>query len=315
MLLSLIIPIYNVEKYIAECIQSILYQLTEEVEVIVVNDGTLDNSLCILNELIGNIPEILRKSFIIIDQKNQGQSIARNNAIDIAQGEFIGFIDSDDYVDSSYINKIINELKENPDIDVLSFCGRAFSDNRFLNKVINERINSGKFHNDYEFIFQNFDNCEWMCWTRVIRRELLIENKFPKGYILEDMFVFVNLYLLDIRIKHIEDVLYFYRQHPQSATNKKDLNYYKSFEFLIRYYSDKITKLNKEESKTLVSIAKQKVVKSYLYELAFNSNAFFGLNRILKQSNKLNLNSYVVFIYYYARIRLKNFLYVLGMLK
>ena len=89
--LSIIIPIYKVEKYIVECIESICCQLVEGVEVILVNDGTPDRSMEMAKDYISNKYYHYLSRFVFIDQENQGQSIARNNGIDVAKGEYIAF--------------------------------------------------------------------------------------------------------------------------------------------------------------------------------------------------------------------------------
>ena len=94
--LSVIIPIYKVENYIIECLESICCQLIEGVEVILVNDGTPDNSMLLARSYISERYSNFCKQFIFIDQENQGQSVARNNALKICTGDYIAFLDSDD---------------------------------------------------------------------------------------------------------------------------------------------------------------------------------------------------------------------------
>src|SRR3954470_7921673 len=91
---SVVIPVYNAEKYITECIESLLNQTLKQCEFIFVNDGSSDNSSQIINEFKKKDNRI-----ILINQENQGVSIARNNGLKAASGEYVGFVDADDYID------------------------------------------------------------------------------------------------------------------------------------------------------------------------------------------------------------------------
>ncbi len=109
---SVIVPVYNVEKYLEECIESLINQTLTDIEIICINDGSTDNSLKILEELQKKDNRIK-----IINQKNSGVSSARNNGIENATGEYIGFVDSDDWIDSDYYEKLYNTAKKyNSDI-------------------------------------------------------------------------------------------------------------------------------------------------------------------------------------------------------
>ncbi len=112
--ISVIIPVYNDEKYIRECLDSIANQTLNDIEIICINDGSTDSSLEILNEYYKD------KRIVIINQPNQGSAIARNKGLDIAQGEYIGFLDADDiYIDSKSLEMMFNAAKEN-DADMVS---------------------------------------------------------------------------------------------------------------------------------------------------------------------------------------------------
>ena len=105
-LLSIIIPVYNDEAYIEDCINSITAHLDSRIEVIIVNDGTPDNSMQIIADCLENLPKNLQECFTILNQENQGQSVARNNALNICTGEYIAFLDSDDLISKNYFSSI-----------------------------------------------------------------------------------------------------------------------------------------------------------------------------------------------------------------
>ncbi len=108
MKVSIIVPVYNVEKYLKRCLDSLISQTLKDIEIICVNDGSKDNSDKILEEYARKDSRI-----IIINQENQGISVARNNGMDIAKGKYVGFVDSDDWVDSDFFEKLYNAAEKN----------------------------------------------------------------------------------------------------------------------------------------------------------------------------------------------------------
>ena len=102
-LVSIIVPVYNVENYVGECIESIKNQTYSNIEVIVVNDGSEDRSIEIINDMIRD-----DSRFTIINQKNQGLSVARNNGLKYAKGDYFFFVDSDDYIEKNCIEELLN---------------------------------------------------------------------------------------------------------------------------------------------------------------------------------------------------------------
>ena len=105
--ISVIIPVYNVEQYLRECLESVINQTLSELEIICINDGSTDSSLDILREY-----EQKDNRIIVINKDNEGQAAARNIGISMAKGEYIGFLDSDDYIDSNFYEKLYNAAKK-----------------------------------------------------------------------------------------------------------------------------------------------------------------------------------------------------------
>ena len=113
---SVVVPAYNVENYIEDCLKSLINQTLKEIEIIVVNDGSTDNTFEIINKY-ANLDFRIK----VISQENQGISVTRNNGIKIAKGEYIGFVDSDDWVDENYFEELYNTAKKfDADISVAS---------------------------------------------------------------------------------------------------------------------------------------------------------------------------------------------------
>jgi glycosyltransferase involved in cell wall biosynthesis len=150
--LSLIVPVYKVQDYIEECLLSIVRQLPSDVEVIIINDGSPDDSMCIVEQVLRGLSENQQKQFVILNQSNQGQSVARNNAIKIAKGRYIGFLDSDDYIADNYFETILTHIEQQPNVDLFSFSAIHFEDvsNKQLG-ILGDQLPEGLFKNDHIF--------------------------------------------------------------------------------------------------------------------------------------------------------------------
>lgn len=192
--LSIVIPVYNVENYLKVCLDSIVYYDNDNIEIVIVNDGSTDNSLCICQDYASKYSNI-----VLINQNNQGLSGARNTGIMNASGDFILFLDSDDFLKKGVLTNIISDIKkENRDF----YLGRAFKYNEDKNSLELYQIDYNKIN------YQNPINCFidlhkiskfWFAaWLIVINRNFLIENNlfFKSGIYHEDELwvptIFVN---------------------------------------------------------------------------------------------------------------------------
>ncbi len=231
-LISIIIPVYNVENYIEKCVKSLLEQTYHNIEIILINDGSTDNSGAVCDSLAKTDSRI-----VVIHQDNAGVSAARNAALDIMKGDFVTFIDSDDYVDSYFIECLYNALtKNNADI---STCGhyRVEFDGS-LKKIYHLSDNpeaiicmSGK-----ESIMNMFYEkiCSASSGSKLYKRELFNELRFP-GYVMgEDTFVVYHTFKESKLIAHTNKPLYYYVQHSASVTNSK-CNYFKFYDYVRLY--------------------------------------------------------------------------------
>lgn len=209
--LSLIIPIYKVENYIIECLESVCCQLVEGVEVILVNDGTPDNSMLIARKYISEKYDHLVNQFVFIDQENQGQSVARNNALEVAQGLYIAFLDSDDKVVNHYLKTLLPLLDN--DVDIIQFKSYRFCSEFEGDKTIfdvNVEI-EGEFFSTSTLIKQLFNKAAWFPWLNIYKRELFKDKRFEKGIYFEDAILIPDLFLESKKIIFIGDILYCYR--------------------------------------------------------------------------------------------------------
>lgn len=224
--ISVIVPVYNVEEYLRESLDSIVNQTFQELEIICVNDGSTDSSLEILKEYAGKDSRIK-----IINQENQGQGAARNNAIEIATGEYLGFVDPDDWIEPDMYEKAYNAIK-NTDLDFVEF----YSVNRFINKpsTISKTsvIPINKIYNplDYpEFIFKRF-----AAWNKLFKTDFIKRNniKFGKGRLAEDQIFTIKARCLANGSYFIDEALYNYRKLINSSTRGFNLDQLNRVEML-----------------------------------------------------------------------------------
>lgn len=214
-LISVIVPAYNVEKYIKACLDSIINQTYSNFEIIVVNDGSTDQTEEILRSYQSN------PKFRIYSQKNGGLSAARNRGIKLANGELVCFIDSDDSVKSDYLEKLAAPFFEDPDVDI-TVCGYQ---EKFENSVINhvlksQKITGRKATEDLLIKQQDFDV---LAWNKLYRKKLFSGNhiEYPVGQIHEDNLTTYKLFFHAQKIAYIPDELYVYqRTHSEITKNR-----------------------------------------------------------------------------------------------
>ena len=212
--LSCIVPIYNSEKYLSKCLDSLTNQTMKNYEVILVDDGSTDNSKKIVDEYIKLYPD----KFKYFYQKNMGQASARNLGLKKAEGEYIFFVDSDDYLELDACQKVYECANEN-DYDILSF-------------ELEEELEDGtkKSSNYYKFTDVSDDKkyilCETSSVNKIIRKSILIENnlQFVENYIYEDLELIPRLILYTKKVCFIEDKLYHYVIHNNSTMRQKEYN-------------------------------------------------------------------------------------------
>lgn len=208
--LSIIIPVYNSESFIPKCLDAILNQKTKyDYEVICINDGSKDHSGEILKQYQEKYPERL----IVFEQENQGISAARNKGIELAHGEYIGFIDNDDTVTPNYIEQILHRAKET-EADIVQ-CG--YSNNTINGELLSEIKNGDHIitHQDTE-LFLN--KVQGYIWSGCLRKSLFTDIRFPIGFWYEDMVTRILLARKAKRIATINKALYKKTIHSNNAS-------------------------------------------------------------------------------------------------
>ena len=217
--IDVLVPVYNVAPFIEQCIESIESQTFRDFRILAVNDGSTDNSLEILKKLKEKYDNI-----DVISQKNQGQSCARNTLIKNSIAEYVAFIDSDDFVDSKYLETLINNMEK---FSVsISVCSRFlyYSESQVIKK------NKSKFSNQYLSSVQalramnSFQSFDMSMWGKLFKRELFNEISFPIGVNGEDFFVMPKI-LAKGSTFYDPTPLYYYRQRQGSITRGSEVTY------------------------------------------------------------------------------------------
>ncbi|MDM1759119.1 glycosyltransferase [Acinetobacter sp. 256-1] len=219
--LSIVIPIYKVENYIIECLESVCCQLVEGVEVILVNDGTPDNSMLMARQYISEQYAHLKEQFIFIDQENQGLSGARNTGIKFAKGEYIMFLDSDDLIEKEFFLKIFNVLKDR-DIDIVQYKAYRFRGNQHhkIDFMVDSPFVEKEYLLDEKVLKFVFNSSNWFAWLRVYKKDLFKNISFPLRKLYEDAYTIPFIFLRAKNIFFINECLVGYRYNDQGITAK-----------------------------------------------------------------------------------------------
>lgn len=214
---SVIIPIYNVEKYVKQCLDSIINQTLTDIEIICINDGSSDNSINILNEYAQKDERIK-----IISQVNQGQGVARNNGIKVATGEYIGFVDPDDFIDLSMYEKMYKVAKSN-DVDLIECTYRQYYEK---SKEIVVRQNPIELPKDETFDWRIspdyvFRGTILSVWNKLFKASFVRENNiaFSQTKLAEDHIFTIKSRILAKKISFLDNPLYTYRVSENSSVN------------------------------------------------------------------------------------------------
>lgn len=227
--ISVIMPIYNTEQYLREAINSILNNDLSNIELILINDGSQDNSEAICLEYTSKYENIIYHK-----QENSGQGVARNVGLNIARGNYIYFMDSDDYIEEGALDKLLNMAVEE-DLEAIFFDAVLFYDSEinqderllFPNKKKYQRDLSFGVYNTGQDLLSEFTNQNQYTPSPClyfIKREIIVNNglKFPEGIIHEDEYFMISLLLHLKKCKHINERLFYRRVREGSTMTTKN---------------------------------------------------------------------------------------------
>lgn len=307
--LSIIVPMYNVENYVGECLKSIFNQMRgSDVEVILVNDGSTDDTMTVVDSLISQQPTSITQKIKIITQENRGLSGARNSGIMIATGDFIYFLDSDDYISNDFFNIVLPILDEH--IDIIEFNAsffyvknnkKIFSYRKNIHKAGLNFISSDDMRSEY-YAWQ-----DWAVWYRVYNKRLWIGRTFPEGWLYEDALTVPFIYQHVKNVYSLDSTLIYYRNNPSSIMNTKNDKSIQSIDFAIQRF------LNENESRYMEIVTNRFVIASIgvmINNIGINKSFFWILHnfkKLEKDSLKSIKSKKLFFINYFPFILIPYF--------
>jgi len=262
---SIIVPVYNVEKYLKRCLDSLVNQTLNEIEILVVNDGSPDNSQKIIDKYTKKYPDLV-KSF---KKENGGQGSARNYAIKKAKGQYIMYVDSDDFVENNMAKVLYNEaIKTKSDIVI---CGNnIFSEEyKFIKKE------SAYYTNNKKDIKENFLIGNMAVWNKLFKKSLITDNniEFRSKVWYEDLDFNVKCFLKAKKITIVDKPLYNYLIREGSTMNNN--NSKRNLEILLAL--NEIIKFSKENN-----IYDDETISRLIFEQVL----IYTINRVAQQKSK-----------------------------
>ncbi len=296
--LSIIIPVFNAEKYIGNCLDSILNQTVKDIEIICINDGSTDNSLAVLNEYAQKDNRIK-----VYSQKNKHSGVARNVGIKLAKGKYIHFVDADDllYDDKVYEN-ILKITEENNYPNVIRCKAEAFDYNtgeKVPSKIYEQENISKSLINKYINVYDDIDEALKLCvtpWGGIVKKKFLVENNIffnnlkccnDNSFFIEIIIHATNIYLCDLLIiKHTV-------HNPTCLISQRDKYFgcqYKSYDYIEKF-------LNKNNVRE--DIRKKILIRELFVPLHFY-NTF-------KEKSKYSNKIYLSLVHFYKKIKQKDY--------
>ena len=268
-LLSVIVPVYNSEEYLKRCIDSILNSTYKDMEILLIDDGSEDKSLEICNEYAKN-----NKRIKVFHQENKGQSAARNLALDNIKGDYVAFVDSDDWINPNIYEFAIKKIEETK-ADVIDFeCKKVKqyenNSNESVEKYVIKEYKEDEILERYLYAGLTVKNCPFSLCRKIFVKQAFDKVRFPEGRINEDI-IGVYRALMNCKLMlEIKYVGYYYFQNNKSTTRRelktKDLDLLKA--------CDEIIELSKDKGKNIKKYAKIKRARSDFSLLA--KLAYYG---------------------------------------
>jgi glycosyltransferase involved in cell wall biosynthesis len=299
-IISIIVPVYNVEAFVRRCVASILRQTYRNIEVILVDDGSTDNSSKICDELAANDTRIK-----VIHKRNGGLSSARNRGIIESKGDFFGFVDSDDCIREDMYEVLLKKMLEyNADIAKADFQYFSETDNKFPHLGNGEVVvydSWSALDNFMNVSFSEKKHLKSTIWDGLYRKSLFLESdsfggnklvlSFPEGKINEDTYIFPELLLRAKNIIHISETFYFYYVRENSIVHSPVTNREINSRMLWKDINEKLLKYTDKYVNTCTynwACRYIELIKK-VYDSSFRDEYFeIILNELLKDREYLN---------------------------
>ena len=214
MKVSIIVPVYNVKNYLTQCVESLKNQTYSDIEILLSDDGSSDGSGELCDQFAKEDARI-----VALHQKNAGISAARNHALQYATGEYVCFVDSDDWVSKEYVGILLNNLlNKQADVSVCSLCsvwknGKALAKHMpQTEKTMNAR--------EYTELFLVWQGAYSTAYCKMYRKSLFDGVSFSEGKIFEDSIIMGEMLKKIQRISYVPEILYYYRMRKSSIINR-----------------------------------------------------------------------------------------------
>ncbi|MCR4661096.1 MAG: glycosyltransferase family 2 protein [Clostridia bacterium] len=264
-LVSIIVPVYNVEKYLDECLASILKQSFNEFEIILIDDGSTDKTVNICDDY-----EKKYENIRVFHQNNKGVAACRNFGISLAKGSFISFVDGDDFIDQNYIKILYNTIKNIEDCDMsICYLQKRYFEGDVLKNVSNPTFMISKTMDEDSFWDTDFGMKGVInLMTNKMFRKTLFDGLSFEGIVYEDSRMIHNLVKKAKRMIVVPEVLYFLRRYGNSLTYRTDTltsmesNYIANYDRFCDFYDRKKYKLALKFLKTCLFVLNGLVEKT-----------------------------------------------------
>ena len=246
-MISVIVPVYNMEDKLERCLDSLVNQTYKNIEIIVINDGSKDNSINVINKYKKKY-----KNIVVIDRENKGISVTRNEGIKIAKGDYIAFVDSDDYVELDMYEKLYKKItKDKSDIVVCNY--KMFNDNlEFTNLDISNKCNITNLYDNPKMVY----NMDYAPWNKLFKKNLWDDIEYPVGIKYEDLEAVLKVFLKTNKVSYLNEYLYNYYININGETlviNDKIFDIFKILDNLESSFKGKTKELKNAYQELCVS--------------------------------------------------------------
>ncbi len=277
--ITIIIPVYNVEAYLRECLDSVLVDNAFTGQVVCVNDGSTDGSKKILEEYAAKYPNVE-----VYNQENQGQSVARNTGLDKAKGDYVLFLDSDDYYRKGAIAYLVELIKKNPDADFFYMDGTVTSEGELLYELPYKEPIKMPLRAYYDYEYAQYRTTPQGCICSGMYKRKFIERNhlkmLPKCRYEDELFIF-EVFMKEGKCValHVEEPFYYYRVGREGATTAKyTLTHFFNRRTIVHKCYEKVAEAEQKtdaRKRKVFGMCEENLLQGYLFGFKNDIKKFF----------------------------------------